>query len=119
MINPNSLVAYFGTQPKINRKQCDVLEAIIELNICSDSEICEHLKVKYPLEKWAINKVTNRRGELKGKGLIVLVDGAHHNEDGYSISKWKVNTNYDIEHGRIRPEVKQNLLGQRVNRKLF
>lgn len=112
MYNPNSFVAFWGTQPKIGRKQSEVLEAIIELGTCSDSEICEYLKAKYPLEKWAINKITNRRGELKAKDLIVMVNGAYKNEDGYPINKYRVNSNYEIEHSRLRPEIREVLINQ-------
>lgn len=119
MINPNSLVAFFGTMPSIGRKQAQVLEAIIELGVCSDSEIEEHLQKKFPLEKWRINKITNRRGELKGKGLIVMIDGAFHNEDGYPINKYKVNPNYKIEHSRIRPEIREILIKQRIQERLI
>ena len=119
MINPNSLVAYFGTQPSIGRKQMQVLEAIIELVVCSDSEIEEYLQKKYPLEKWRINKITNRRGELlNDKKLIVIVDGAFHNEDGYPINKYKINPDYKLEKSHLRPEIKRMILEQRVQPKM-
>ena len=96
--NLNSLVAYFGTQPRIGNKQRDVLMAIMELGACSDREICDHLKQKHPYDKWEINKITNRRGELLNeKKLIVKADGNFYNEYNYRIDKWKLNPNYKIE----------------------
>jgi hypothetical protein len=90
MISANSLVAFFGIQPRLGRKQREVLTAIQELGACSDREIARHLN-------WEINRITNRRGELLKKHLIVRLDGVYKNEYGYQIDKWKLNPNYKFE----------------------
>jgi len=89
-ISPNSLCAYFGVLPKISRRQKEVLQAIVELQACSDREIAAHLG-------WEINRITNRRGELLKKNLIKRIDGAFRNEYGNPIDKWSPNPQYQQE----------------------
>ena len=88
-MNPLSLVAYFGIQPRLGNKQREVLESLMELNVATDREICNHLK-------WEINRITNRRGELLKKNLIVSA-GLKRNEYGNLVEMWKINPNYKLQ----------------------
>lgn len=80
----SSLPAYQNT-PTETRELCrqKVLTAINKLGSCNDREISEFLG-------WAINRVTNRRGELITQGLIELHKKAVDPMTNRTVSYWKV-----------------------------
>lgn len=66
MISDTSRAAFNRVQPKISRRQAEVL-AIIRAHPegLTDAETCHYLG-----DGWTINRVTPRRGELEKLGLI-------------------------------------------------
>jgi hypothetical protein len=77
-----SLPAYQEAQKNINKKQQDVLHAIIKLGICSDHQIAEYLA-------WPINRVTPRRGELIENNRIQFAFRGKDFETGRTVNFWK------------------------------
>lgn len=77
-----SLPAYQEAQKNINKKQQDVLHAIIKLGICSDHQIAEYLA-------WPINRVTPRRGELVENSRIQFAFRGKDFETGRTVNFWK------------------------------
>jgi len=122
--NINSLSAYLGVLPNIGTKQWEVLEAIRTLGVCSDKEILRYLQKREPSAEWEINKITNRRGELKGRGLIIEAEGDFYNEAHYPIDKWRIKRGGEKPQAQeteshLRPDVLAKLELERVNQKLL
>lgn len=82
-----SLPAYKSILPSLNDKQRQVLECIqmfsVQGKIVNDRMISEHMG-------WAINGITNRRGELVKKGYIYEYCKQKDPVTGNTSSFWKV-----------------------------
>ena len=79
----SSLPAYKEQGKDFTRQQ--VFIAIRKLGICNDREITEYLG-------WKINCVTNRRGELVTKGLVVMAAKKLDPQTNRTVSYWEVKT---------------------------
>lgn len=82
MITNTSREAYESVKPNIGAAQTKVLNAIKEIQPCTDVQIGEYLG-------WAINRITNRRGELF-KLMKIEEAGIVKNDSGRKAMSWKV-----------------------------
>lgn len=78
----SSLPAY----KELGKDRCRqlVLQAICEMQICTDRQISEYLK-------WPINRVTPRRGELVQSGVVIQFRKQKDPETGRLVSFWSKN----------------------------
>lgn len=82
MITSTSREAYESVKPNIGKAQIKVLEAIKQIQPCTDKQIAKHLD-------WEINRITNRRGELF-KLMKIEEAGIVKNDSGRKAMSWKV-----------------------------
>ena len=81
MITETSREAYNSIKPKIGHKQTEVLEAIKELQPCTDKQIARYLDFE-------INRVTPRRGELYK--LDQIEPAGKIKVNGFNAMTWKI-----------------------------
>jgi len=64
VIRETSLRAYLEIKPSLGKRQLEVLNALKELKIASNTQIADYMNRP-------INTITPRINELRGKGLVV------------------------------------------------
>lgn len=75
--------AYEDAKENLNYKQSKVLDAIMNLGVCTDAQICSYLN-------WSINKITPRRGELVKLNKVVCDGKRRDRVTKRTVNFWKI-----------------------------